>query len=251
MMRGWRGAAAVLAVAACLTASASAAPVGPTRVQMGRWRVGGEIGIGLGRDWDRTANPNDAYSTDKHFLYLADVAYGFDETWEVFGLIGAANLDVQNDPDNVSPADTLWNMGTESAFGGGVRGNVWPEILPGWDLALDARFLTHAGHEGDWERGTVVGDRTARGWDYTEWQVSALFQTARGDWTYYAGPVFGDAEIEIDEVGGSRGFGDLEAEDGVGILFGTGFDFGGGWTGYVEGRLIDENAVHTGLAIAF
>lgn len=248
-MKKWFALAAALAVVAVAGGAASAAPVGPIRPEIGHWTVGGEMGFALNRDYERSNAKSDQWELEEDMRWVGRIAYGLTEDWEIYGRLGAASLEVEDVADGTGLTNSIYDMGTSFAWGVGGKGFLWHEVFPGWDLGLDGQYFGHSGHDGNITSGTNAGN-AAGNWDAWEWSLSLLFQTEYESLTPYLGPTFGDAGINrgtINNVTQS----DLDAEDNVGILVGTGFDFAEGWTGYVEGRFIDETSVNVGLLWTF
>lgn len=251
-MKRFLATAVALAIAAAT--AAEAAPVGPIRPQMGRWTVGGELGFEFDRDFKNEGTPADLWENDERFMWMGRIAYGLTEDWEIFGRLGGASWEIQDKADGTGLTNSLWDLGTEFAWGAGAKGILWHEAFPAWDVGLDVNVAGHSGHDGNITSGANVGSR-AQNWDYFEWQIALLFQTTYESLTPYLGPTFGDATVSRDgTTGGANRItpnADLEADDNVGIVVGTGFDFAEGWSGYVEGRFVDATAVNVGLLWTF
>lgn len=244
---------AVLALFVSGAVVAEASPVGPVRPRPARWSLGLDAGFQLKREFDLETNPADDWETDERFAYLGRVSYGLSENWEVFGRLGAASLKVQDVP---GPGDTgtanldYFDMGTEFTWGVGLAGIAVPDFLPNFDVAVSAQYLQHAGHDGSVTSGANV-NTPAENWDYSEWEIALLFQTSRYEkYLFYAGPVLNNARISRGSVGTTE-VTDLEADQNVGVVVGLGFEFIENGTAFVEGRLVDETALHTGVLWAF
>lgn len=223
-----------------------AAPIGPVRPAAWRWRAGYEMGLAWDRDFASSANGADRFEFDKRFSYLGRIAFGLAENWEVSARVGAATLRIIDVGDPVSDAAgnsrNSFDLRTEIAWGAGAKGILWHDALPGWDVALDAQYLAHGRHDGVVTHGPRTG-RVATRVEAGEWTTALLLQTRYRTLTPYLGPTFGDAWI--------RGGGlDLDADDHVGFVVGTGADFEG-WQVYAEGRFLDETAVNMGLIWTF
>lgn len=239
--------AAALAVVLLLSGAASAAPIGHVDPRPHRWSIGGEIGYAFDRDFRPSVGARDVAQFDQRDLYLIRLTYGFADDWEAFGRFGTGSLEYADVPDAVSNLTDLYDMGTEWAWGGGVRGVVMRDgPIPSWDVALEAQYLTHTGHDGEVTEGPNVG-ADARNWDVWEWSIAVLLQSRYDRFRPYVGAVFGDAEVEMGSIAQVPVVSDDEADEHAGIVFGTGYDFGGDWTGYVEGRAADEYSVNFGL----
>lgn len=256
MMKRWMGAVAAFALVASIAGAADAAAVGPIRPEMGHWTVGGELGFEFDRDWENAGTRADKWETDERFQYVGRLAYGLTEDWEIYGRLGASSFEVEDVADaGGGLTNSIWDLGTQFAWGVGGKGFLWHDVFPGWDIGLDAQYFAHSGHDGNITSGANVGS-AAQSWDYWEWSLALLFQTEYESLTPYLGPVFGDANVERSGVTGAAAgrptpTADLDADDNVGVLVGTGFDFAEGWSGYVEGRFVDATAVNVGLLWTF
>lgn len=235
--------------AATIVSGATAAPIGPVRPQAHRWQIGAEIGFQLENQWQLETRPEDLWENDRRSLYLGRFAYGIDDRWEVFGRLGAASLKVVDVPDGLSSTNNHFDMGSEFAWGAGVRGIAVEDFFPGFNLAIDGQYLQHSGHDGKAEGGVNVGI-DAQNWDMWEWSIALLFQTAFEPFEFYTGPVLSDAGIARGSIGGI-GVSDLEIDENAGYVVGLGFDFIEGGRAYFEGRLIDETAINTGFVWTF
>lgn len=247
-----RTALAALAVLVAGAVIAEASPVGPVRPRPSHWSLGFDGGFQLKREFELETNPADKWETDERFAYLGRVSYGLSENWEVFGRLGAATLKVQDAPGNDSGVASLdyFDMGTEFAWGVGLAGIAVPDFLPNLDLAVSAQYLQHGSHDGSITSGANI-NAIAENWDYSEWEIALLFQTSRYEkYLFYAGPVLGNARISRGSVGTTE-VADLETDQNVGVVLGIGFEFIENGTAFVEGRLVDETALNTGVLWAF
>lgn len=245
---------------ATLAAPASAAPVGPVTIHPRRFTIGTEFGGAFNRDYERTTNNADIWELDERLTGLGRAAYGLTENWEVFGRFGGGNLELLDEVDPASVSiRTRYDFDAAFAWGAGLRGRLWPEVLPRWDLMIEGGYFAQERHDGTITGGAGAGSRL-EGWRYYEWNVNLLFQHDYADsgffrrWAPYIGPTFGDANIKPRSIGGvAQTFG-IETEDHVGLVVGTGariFELGPAWEGYLEGRFIDETALNAGLRYTF
>ena len=244
--RRWALAAALLVLAGTSTA---AAPVGPVRPEAFRWKLGADAGCLFARDLDLETNHIDEFTLEERYAFLARIQYGVAEDWEVYGRIGAASMKVKDDGDLSGTPDDFFDMGTEAAWGVGLQGIAARDFFVGFDVAVDAQYLSHPGHDGTIESGLNVGTSAAN-WDASEWSISLLFQSNVEPYVLYFGPTFGHSKISRAEIGG-RGAADLEADENAGAVVGLGFDFIGRGTAYFEGRFIEESAANFGFLWTF
>lgn len=236
---------------ALLVLPAAAAPVGPVRVERDSWRLGLEAGFAFDREFEVATAGADEARFEKRNAYLLSVEYGFADWLNIYGRLGAAKLIVFDKPDAFAQPNDLYDLGTEFAWSVGVRGIVRRDVFPLWDLAVTAEYLEHEGHDGEVRRGTNAR-APLRDFDFREWTIALLFQrTDLAPWLPYVGPTFGDARVRRGRRNAVPVGAAWEAEDHVGVAVGTGYDFGDGWFGYLEGRLVDESSVNVGMFFAF
>jgi hypothetical protein len=240
------------ALATALVASAaSAAPVGPVLPEAGRWRLGGEVGFHLERMFQNEANKVDLWESRNRFAYLGRVGYGLAESWEVYGRLGAASLEFRDVNDIATTNNNFFDLGTEFAWGVGLQGIAARDFFPGVHIAVDAQYFSHPAHDGIVEAGTNLG-RTAEKWTWDEWSFALLFQAepVYAPYVLYAGPVLSGAMVRRNKLGGNPAS-DLDAKDNVGAVVGLGFDFVRDGRAFVEGRLVDEQAINVGFSWLF
>lgn len=215
----------------CLIASGSvmAAPVGWINPEMGRFSVSGEVGSVTDRDMEQNNNTSIKGEVESVY-YVARIDYGLTDLVEIYGRIGGADLDGTG---NTFPGNNLSTSG-ELAWGAGIQGIIYNAGT--WNLAADAQYFAHSDHQ---------QNAGARQYDWKEWQVGVQVQGQWDQFHPYLGVKYSNLDIDV-----SNGA-DLEAEDNVGVYLGAGFDLAGNWSGYLEGRFIDETAFGGGISYTF
>ncbi len=232
-----------LAAMGVLLATASyAGPMGPVDPTMGRFGLEFELASDR-RDMEWSGNVADKYRAE-NLSFLGRGSYGLTDKVEVSVRLGGASMDHINRVD-VNAAEQTFEGSGEFAWGLGIGAVLYDAGT--WNIAGQANYLAHSGHTGNiLPAGTTNNDI-----DFSEWNVGLQIQGKYDQFLPYLGVKFSDASVEYNKLGGATGRADDEAEDNVGIYLGAGFDLTPQWSGYIEGRFIDETGFGGGIRYTF
>lgn len=220
----------VALVGGILAGTVSAAPVGWINPQMGKFSVSGEVGKITSRDFKR-ASGGTTTGEYESLYYTGRLAYGLTEQVELYGRLGAADLDAE-----AGSTVGTGSGGSELSWGAGGQGILYD--AGSWNLGGDAQYNAHNDHSGY----STTGTRAA---DYSEWQLGVQVQGQFEEFFPYIGVKYSDATVEV------SGLNDDEADDNVGIYGGAGFNLTPQLSGYVEGQFVDNTMFGAGLRYTF
>lgn len=230
--------AAVVLGAVVATAS-FASPMGPVKPQMGRWGVEVE-GSADERDMEsenNQANQNEAQNVN----VLGRISYGLTDRFEVSARLGMADLDVDRTAGAAFTTGNQFSGGSEFAWGAAVGAILYDAGT--WNIAGNGNYLAHNGHN-------AASSSTAE-LDYSEWNVGAQLQGKWDQFLPYLGVKYSDAALEQNNVNSLGVAGDFESENNVGVYVGAGWDMNPNWSGYLEGRFVDETSFGGGIRYTF
>ncbi|RMH59507.1 MAG: hypothetical protein D6679_01700 [Candidatus Hydrogenedentota bacterium] len=217
-----------------LAGTALASPVGWIHPEAGRFGVGGEVGAITNRDLEWNSGNNVA-EIDQSVYYVGRIGYGLTDQVEIYGRLGGADLDLRSTVGGLGWTGTAGGS-TEFAWGVGLQGVIYDAGT--WNLAGDANYFAHNSHTLN-----SIGVNDA---DFWEWQVGLQAQTQFDQFYPYLGVKYSDANIQYTNLSP-----DLEADDNVGVYVGAGFNLSGNWSGYLEGRFVDETSFGGGVQYRF
>lgn len=222
-----------------IVATATAAPMGVVKPASGRFSIGPELAFDR-RDMVVSNQKNNFRQTETLY-YLIRGNYGLTEKVEFTVRLGGANFDY-NDLIDVNTSENTFDGGSALTWGLSVGAIVWE--APAWNLAGVANFLSHGEHSGAWP-GTLGGNVEA---SYREWALGLQAQGKFRNYTPYLGVKYSDASLDYNTPTGTP---DDEAEEHIGIYLGLGYVMTPEWSGYLEGRFIDEESFGAGLRYTF
>lgn len=223
---------AAVVMGAVISTVAYAGPMGPVKPTMGRWGVEAEASLDE-RDMEAentTTNQNEAENVN----ILGRISYGLTDRVEASVRLGVTDMEVNR------TAGTTTNFAGSSEFAWGVALGAILYDAGTWNLAGSANYLAHDGH------ATGAADI-----DYSEWNIGAQLQGKYDMWMPYLGVKWSDATIEQNTGTPLGAGGDFESDDNVGVYVGAGWDLTPNWSGYIEGRFIDETAFGGGIRYTF
>jgi len=248
--RQFRSVLGALAIVAW-AGSAGAAPIGPITPAGGHWTVGFDGGIGVGGDLEY--DPPLAGITseiDQNYLYLFRAGYGFNDNFEAMGWLGGGTL---QEVDAGGGAAAAVDLGGAFVGGIGAQGVV-PDLFGDWGLGAHVSYLWHGNR--DSVNAAVAAGGFAVGVadipadiNVGELQGAITLQGDYDSWDPYVGLTLSEILIEGSIAG--IPFRDLRLKNTAGVVVGTGFDFSETFGGYIEGRLVDQDAVNFGFLWAF
>lgn len=233
-----------IAAAVCVTA-ASAGPMGPVKPTMGRFSLEGEVASER-RDMEHTTTPADKMRAEA-VDFVGRISYGLTDKVEVTARLGGADLDVVDRADVAAIGGAVANGSTfdgssQFAWGLGISAILYDAGT--WNLAGNANYFSHADHNGNW--GAVTNNDL----NYSDWNIGVQAQGKWDQFLPYLGVKYSDARIDFDKINGAARA-DAESENVVGVYVGTGFDLTPQWSGYVEGRFIEETSFGGGIRYTF
>lgn len=235
----------ILGIALCgaVFATASyAAPMGPVKPAMGRFGLELEIAADR-RDMEWSTNTNDKDRVE-NLYFLGRGTYGLTDKVEVTVRLGGAGMDVVDLVD-VNATENTFNGSSEFAWGLGIGAIVYDAGT--WNIAGQANYLAHGGHTGTiTPAGTTNND-----FDYSEWQVGLQIQGKYDQFLPYLGVKYSDATLDYNKVAGATGVADSNSDGNFGVYVGAGFDLTPQWSGYLEGRFVDETSFGGGVRYTF
>lgn len=234
--------AAVAAVV--FSGAATAAPVGWIHPEMGRFTIGGEVHKVTDRDMEQNAAGGRNTGEVESLMWLGRGSYGLTDQFEIYGRLGGADADLSG---TGSTTGFTLNTGSEFAWGIGIQGIIYDAGT--WNLAGDAQYFAHNDHTNTSSGGAGFIPNNTRGeFDWKEWQLALQVQGQFDQFYPYLGVKFSDVTLDFSQPGGTP---DVEADDNVGVYVGAGFNISPQWSGYVEGRFVDETAFGGGISYRF
>lgn len=233
-----------LAICGALLATASyAGPMGPVDPTMGRFGLEFELASDR-RDMEWSGNVADK-SRVENLSYLARGSYGLTDKVEVSVRLGGASMDIVDKVDVGGGVEQTFEGSGEFAWGLGIGAVLYDAGT--WNIAGQANYLAHGGHTGN----ILPAGITNNDIDFSEWNIGLQIQGKYDQFLPYLGVKFSDATVDYNKYGGATNVADEEAEDNVGIYVGAGFDLTPQWSGYLEGRFIDETGFGGGIRYTF
>ena len=169
----------------------------------------------------------------KSTYYNARIAYGFSDRFEVYGRIGAADLDGKV---TYGGATAELSGSSRLAWGLGAQGILYDAGK--WNLGGDATYFAHSGHK--------FGAVNITGVDWAEWHIAAVATGTFEQIHPYGGVRYSDFKVNADGYSGSD-----KAKNKCGVFAGLGFAINDQWSAYGEGRFIDETAFGGGVRYTF
>lgn len=170
--------------------------------------------------------------------YLGSVSYGFSDRIELVGRFGFTDLDIF----------TKAGAGYGTSYAGDPRftaglslGGILHE-KSSWNLAAHVGYLVEENHHGSWPGG--LGNDAEIGW--SEWQIGVQIQGQMEPFTPFLGVKYSKADLSVERPQGAA-FSRLVTDDEVGVYIGSAVELTPKWSGYLEGRFIDETAYGIGL----
>jgi hypothetical protein len=233
---------AIAVVLGLAVTAAYASPMGPVKPTMGRFGLEFEVGAGQ-RDMEREIAANNKMEAE-NLMFLGRLSYGLTDKVELTVRLGAQDLDA----DFTAPTTGNYDGNSKFAWGVGLSGILYEAGT--WNIAGVANYFSSSSHNG---RTTGnIGATTNTEVDYFDWNIGLQIQGKYDQFLPYLGVKYSDAKAEIDRWNNAAiTNGDYEAEDNVGIYVGAGFDLTPQWSGYVEGRFIDETSFGGGIRYTF
>ena len=164
---------------------------------------------------------------------LVLLSYGLTDRVELSARFGASFLKLQ------SPATggASVNATTRPAWGGGLDAL----LLQGrrWSLAAQADYLAHSGHKNAARLGATRVD-------YREWQAGMQLQYQYDLLQPYLGASYSDCRVRY-----RYGWESERSRHRIGVYGGAGCDFSSHYSGFIEGRFLDETGAAAGLRYTF
>lgn len=234
-----------LAIAVVLGLAATAAlanPMGPVKPTMGRVGVEFEIAAGT-RDMERETARTEKLEAEQ-LAFLGRLSYGLTDMVEISARLGVQEIDA----DFTAPTTGAFNGSNEFVWGVGISGILYDAGT--WNLAGQANYLASSSHTGA-TTGNIVNNANNE-IDYNAWVIGLQIQGKYDQFLPYLGVRYSNAEVEFKRWNNaSVADRNYEAENNFGIYVGAGFDLTPQWSGYVEGRFIDETAFGGGIRYTF
>jgi len=171
-------------------------------------------------------------------LLLGRGSYGLTDRVEVTARLGAADLEGHAAGAGGQKLSSNYRF----AWGAGVGGILYD--AGNWNLAAQGNYFSHTGHEID-----NVASSKIKYWDYNlGLQVQGKFD----QFLPYVGVKYSNARADYSNVtvGATNNYKD-EAEDNIGVYCGAGVEFAPQWSGYIEGRFVDETSFGGGIRYTF
>lgn len=234
---------AVVVILALASAAAHAGPMGPIKPKYGRLSVEFEASSDR-REMELSTNRQDR-SRSENVNYLGRLAYGLTDKVEVSARLGGANLDVVDLADAGNQAEQTLNGNNQFSWGLGLSGIIYS---PGrWFIGGTANYLAHRDHNGTLEPPAATGFDV----NYAEWNLGLQVQATFDRWQPYVGVKYSDARNEYDQWAGVAMTGRDGSDQHVGLYLGAGLDITPQWSGYLEGRFIEETAFGGGIRFTY
>ena len=238
----------VLAIALALGLAVTAAyagPMGPVKPTMGRFGLEFEIASDQ-RDMECSSNAADK-SRAENLYFLGRGTYGLTDKVELTVRLGGASMDEVFKAD-VNGTEATFNGSTEFAWGLGIAGILYDAGT--WNIAGNANYLAHSGHDGTITPNVSL-TASNQDFDYSEWQIGLQVQGKYDQFLPYLGVKYSDATLDYNKYKGRTDRADSESDNNVGVYVGAGFDLTPQWSGYVEGRFVDETSFGGGIRYTF
>ncbi len=233
------GTAAVLVL---LSGTVSASPVGWIHPEQGRFTISGEAGKIVDRDMEQVnSGTRRMYELDS-FHAMGRGSYGLTDQLEAYVRLGGADANLDG---TTNAAGYTFNSSTDFAWGAGVQGIIYD--AGSWNIGGDAQYFGHSSHTGN-SNSSATGPGIAVDFDYGEWQVGLQLQGTFDQFYPYVGVKYSDVTLNYSRPGGVA---DMDADDNVGVYVGSGFQIAPQWSGYIEGRFVDETAFGGGIGYRF
>jgi hypothetical protein len=171
----------------------------------------------------------------------ARLAYGVTKNAEVHLRLGLADLETRDLDDIRGNGSYAYHTG--SAFAWGLGGGAVLFDRRVWNVALNANYLAHAGHEFD---GGFLGDI-----DYEEANGGLQLQIPYHGTLPYLGVKYSWARNTYAAGATRRAGARDQSAKAVGVYAGFGFNLSPRISGYLEGRFADETSAGGGLRYTF
>ncbi len=235
----------VLAIAIIGGVAASAAlagPMGPVKPTQGRWGLEFEVSADQ-RDMEASGNRANKRENDM-LNFLGRASYGLTDKVEVSVRLGGADLEIEDKAD-VNTTVTQYDGKSEFAWGVAIGAILYDAGT--WNIGVSGNYLSHSGHAGS---GSFTGGSTANDIDYADWNIGGQLQGKYDQFLPYVGIKYSDARTSYNSVAGAAAADD-EADDNFGVYIGAGWDLSPQWSGYFEGRFVDETSFGGGVRYTF
>jgi hypothetical protein len=220
---------------------AAASPMGPVKPMMGRFSLEFELGAAK-REMERQSAKSEEIEAEP-LLFLGRISYGLTDQVEITMRIGGQDLDA-----DFRPAAGTYNGSSQFAWGAGISGIL--HDAGAWNVAGVANYFTSRGHTGPINlSGAITRNNVA---DYSDWNIGLQIQGKYDQFLPYLGLRYSNARVEYDRWDNQpETYRDYRADQNVGLYVGAGFDLSPQWSGYVEGRFIDEIGFGGGIRYTF
>lgn len=235
-----------LAVGLAVTAAYSG-PMGPVKPTMGRFGLEFEVASDR-RDMEWSQNRVDKGRAE-NLYFLGRGTYGLTDKVELTVRLGGANMDNVDEVDGATPGESVFEGSSEFAWGVGLSGILYEAGT--WNIAGTANYLAHSSHDGPITGNVPDATATNQDYDYTEWQIGLQIQGKYDQFLPYLGVKYSDATLDFNKIYGVTGVADSESDKNVGVYVGAGFDLTPQWSGYLEGRFVDETSFGGGIRYTF
>lgn len=215
-----------------------ASPMGPVRPAMGRFGLEFEA-ASESRKMDISGNgTNTTNRKVESVLLLGRGTYGLTDRIELTARLGAADLDGRD----MTAAAVKIGSNYRFAWGIGIGGILYD--AGNWNLAAQGNYFAHTGHEPKAPYNTTSGKM--KFWDYN---IGLQVQGKFDQFLPYVGVKYSSARVDYSNINGEN-YKD-EANKNVGVYCGAGVEFAPQWSGYIEGRFVDETSFGGGIRYTF
>lgn len=232
----------IIASAVLALQAASATPIGPVDPAMGRFSLELETAYDK-RDMEVSNSSTNKRRAEASY-FLGRAAYGLSRNVEVSLRIGTGDLEYVDLPD-VNGSQTKFSGTTEQTFGFGLGAILYEAGT--WNLAGIANYLWHDNHSGPWSGVASSGNDI----NYREWSFGVQAQGKFDRFMPYLGVKYSDVHVDFTSISNNGGTPGDGADKNAGVYLGWGFDMTPQWSGYVEGRFLDENSFGGGVRYSF
>lgn len=233
---------AIAVLGAVAASAAYAAPMGPVKPMMGRWGLEFEAASDQ-RDMEFSGNNANKLQAE-NIYYLGRVSYGLTEKVELSVRLGGADFSITDKPD-VNATQTKYDGKSEFAWGIALGALLYDAGT--WNVAFNGNYLASNSHAGS---GTFTGGSTNNDISYGEWGLGVQLQGKYDQFLPYVGVKYSDARTTYTKLAGATRADD-NANNNVGVYIGAGWDLSPQWSGYFEGRFVDETSFGGGVRYTF
>jgi len=235
-----------LVVGLAVTAAYSG-PMGPVKPTMGRFGLEFEVASDR-RDMEWSQNRVDKWRAE-NLYFLGRGSYGLTDKVELTVRLGGANLDLVDKVDGVTAGESTFDGSSQFAWGVGLSGILYDAGT--WNIAGTANYLAHSSHDGPITGAVPNTTSSNQDVDYREWQIGLQIQGKYDQFLPYLGVKYSDARVDYNKFYGRTNIADDESDKNVGVYVGAGFELTPQWSGYIEGRFVDETSFGGGIRYTF